>query len=264
MTDLLAVESHFSFGENWKSFVSIIDRARMDAASISLNRLFPNDELKDVEMIDIGCGSGLSTWSAVKLGAKHVDCVDIDQNSVDAASMFLSRHLPVERWSVRKASVFEIKGSYDVVYSWGVLHHTGDMWGAIKHASSLVAPGGKLCIALYGKGRLCGFWRQEKKFYTQSPRVLQWLIRSIYKAVWFAYFVCRGRNPFSFIRNYGDRGMDWSHDVHDWLGGYPYESATPTEVEAFLKRLNFSLVRSFTSKPNLTSGCDEYVAVRTN
>ncbi len=137
------------------------------------------------------------------------------------------------------------------------------MWKAIDKAAGLVKPGGQLAIAIYGKSKLCGFWKHEKRFYTRSPRFVQKAILGAYSLVFCAWHFAKGRNPFAILGNYRERGMDWRHDFHDWLGGYPYESATPAEIETFMTPRGFRLVRSKTLKPNLKSGCDEYVFLRT-
>jgi 2-polyprenyl-6-hydroxyphenyl methylase/3-demethylubiquinone-9 3-methyltransferase len=270
MTDPLSVEPHFAFGENWKSFVSIVDTDRVRWAQDGMRRLFPDEELSGARFLDIGCGSGLSSLAAARLGVVRIEAVDIDADSVEATRTLLVRQLPPETWSARVASVFDLvperEGLFDVVYSWGVLHHTGAMWRAVEAASSLVRPGGLLAIALYRKTALCGFWRQEKALYSRAPAPVQAVLRGLYKAHFFAVTAATGRNPVNVVRSYGERGMDWSHDVHDWLGGYPYESATPEEVTARLDRLGFGLVRSFVDPSGkaglLGSGCDEFVALR--
>jgi 2-polyprenyl-6-hydroxyphenyl methylase/3-demethylubiquinone-9 3-methyltransferase len=130
-----------------------------------------------------------------------------------------------------------------------------------------VAPGGALVIALYHRTPSCGFWRVEKRFYSRAPRWVQSVIQLAYKTAFLSYLTIRGRNPVAFLRDYGrERGMDWYHDVHDWLGGYPYESTRRTEVEPRLKSLDFSMERVFERNPGrlalFSTGCDEYVARR--
>ena len=62
--------------------------------------------------------------------------------------------------------------------------------------------------------------------------------------------------------------MSFFHDVHDWLGGYPYESVSRDETVAILNDLGFFHVRSFVKKNMIArsgilgSGCDEYVFKR--
>ncbi len=139
--------------------------------------------------------------------------------------------------------MFDLTGQYDVVHSWGVLHHTGDMWKAIDKAASLVKPGGLLAISIYGKTLLCGLWLKEKRFYAKAPKAVQKIVLVVYAAVVLAGQTIKGKNPFKTLGSSCERGMDWLHDLHDWLGGYPYESAGPEEIMAAMTANCFERVR---------------------
>lgn len=261
--------TRFRFGENWQSFLSTVDEASIAEAERGLIRLFSPEVFQGARFFDIGCGSGLVMLAAARLGAR-VSGVDLDPQSVAAASSLLSRHLPPGTWTVTTRSVFDLHpekdGRFDIVHSWGVLHHTGDMWTALERATAMAAAGGRLAIALYRKTPFCGFWRMEKRVYAVSPPFAQAAMRATYKAAFLAGLLALRRNPGRWLRDYkSDRGMDWSHDVHDWLGGYPYESAAAKEVTDFLTRRGFVLERELTHSTPATglfgTGCDEYVAL---
>jgi 2-polyprenyl-6-hydroxyphenyl methylase/3-demethylubiquinone-9 3-methyltransferase len=130
----------------------------------------------------------------------------------------------------------------------------------------MVRPGGHFAIALYAKTRLCGFWTAEKKFYSNAPRPVQLILSGTYTLAFCALEFRHRKNPIRYIRNYHQsRGMSFFHDVHDWLGGYPYESASPQEVRRFLHDSEFDLTREFVqrdAKGYLGSGCNEFVAIR--
>ncbi|MFC3069206.1 class I SAM-dependent methyltransferase [Phenylobacterium soli] len=268
MSELLQAESHFRFGENWKSFLGVLDDERIAEAEAGLRRLFPGDELKNARFLDIGCGSGLSSLAALRLGAKDVISRDIDADSVEATRRLREMTGQTGAWNVDLKSVFEMTpesdGTFDVVYSWGVLHHTGDMWRAVEAASKLVKPGGLFAIALYRKTKMCGFWRIEKRFYSRAPKWIQALMQRAYIAAFYVIQRRAGKNPDALVKDYkSSRGMDFHHDVHDWLGGYPYESARPEEVKQHLPQ--FELVREFVEPGGrglLGSGCDEFVLRR--
>ena len=157
-------------------------------------------------------------------------------------------------------------GRFDIVYSWGVLHHTGAMWSAMENAASTVAPCGILAIAVYRRTPLCLAWRTEKRFYTSAPSPVLSAIRVPYELAFLLGKVMRRQNPVKFVRDYrSSRGMNWHRDVHDWLGGYPYESASAEAVKQQLDRLGFHVVRSFEHPVGLGlfgTGCDEYVGQR--
>ena len=280
MSDLTQAESHFAFGENWKSFLDTVDEPSLGEAVKGLRSLFPGDELKGASFLDIGSGSGLSSVAAGVLGAGSITAVDIDKNSVAASASLLSQHLkdmPRDKWSVTVRSVFDLSpqtdGQFDVVHSWGVLHHTGDMWRAIDCAAAMVKPGGLFAIALYRKTKYCGFWRAEKRLYANGSKSTQGLLRAVFKPLFVLNIIRRGENPITHIREYKSRrGMDWSHDVHDWLGGYPYKSVLPQEVHSHLEALGFRIEREFVqAEPKgiwrylqgLSGAvCDEFVARR--
>lgn len=260
-------EAHFEFGENWRDYAKSIDQPRIEAAIAGVRKLFPAG-LSGKAFLDIGCGSGLHALAALSLGAKSVTAVDIDENSVSTTRALLTRLAPDARWSASVASVFDLSptgmGTFDVVYSWGVLHHTGDMWRAIESAAAMVSPGGSLAIAIYRATHMDAMWKAEKRVYSAAPAPVQWLARQGYMSVWLASQAARGRNPIAFVRNYNDvRGMNFSHDAHDWLGGYPYETATPEQIRWKLTALGFNETHSFVRPGKsiglLGSGCNEFV-----
>ncbi len=246
--DLTGLETHFRFGQNWRDFAATIDGARIEAAVADLGILCSPEMLAGARVLDIGCGSGLPALAALRGGCAAIRCIDLDPESVATTSAVLTRFAPEADWAVAECSVFDLgpglDGPFDIVHAWGVLHHTGCMWAALASAADLVGLGGHLVVALYAKTPACGFWRIEKRLYTAAPGWAQAVVRTLFKATFLAGIVATGRSPAAYVRDYfAKRGMSWSHDVHDWLGGYPYESATPTEVRDFLAARGFVQIR---------------------
>lgn len=266
--DLKKVDSHFAFGKNWASYSKLIDSPQIERAKQGLLRLVPADEFKRRSFLDIGCGSGLHALAAAKLGASRIVGVDIDRDSVNTAeTLLMEQNLDVP-WQTKNISVFDLdpndQGTFDIVYSWGVLHHTGSLWEAVSKAASMVAPGGLLVVAFYRSTYMDAFWKFEKRFYSNAPSRVQKIIQAGYvKALHLHNAITRRESFHEYIESYkSNRGMDFYHDVHDWLGGYPYETTLAAEVDRRMNDLGFQAERVFAQPKTsgiLGSGCDEYV-----
>jgi 2-polyprenyl-3-methyl-5-hydroxy-6-metoxy-1,4-benzoquinol methylase len=262
-----ADELRFPFGRNWAAFLSVLNEERIREAEGSLLRALGPDRLKGATFLDIGCGSGLFSLAAMRLGARRVHSFDFDPDSVGCARELRRRFFPdavewtIERGSVLDTAYLSALGQWSIVYSWGVLHHTGRMWDAIGNAARMVAPGGALFIAIYNdEGPRSRMWGTVKRIYNRHA-----LGRAAVSAVFIPYFAGRGvlvdifrrQHPARRYRDYyRTRGMSMLHDWTDWLGGYPFEVARPEEIFDFLAARGFTL-RKLSTCNGL--GCNEFV-----
>lgn len=267
--------ARFEFGANWVRFLSVLNEERIAQAEKSLKTMLEVENFEGKKFIDVGSGSGLFSLAARRLGAE-VYSFDYDPQSVACTQELKRRYFPSDpKWQVNHGSVLDrdylrTLGQYDIVYSWGVLHHTGRMWEALENVATLVAPAGILFISIYNdQGRRSRNWKFIKKTFNHLPMSLRvpyvLLImapRHIRSFLYWCISCLRGK-PSSFIkdiRNYSStslRGMSYWHDVIDWVGGYPFEVAKPEEIFDFFKMRGYELEKISTCGGG--HGCNQYV-----
>lgn len=272
---MAAGEDRFAFGANWKKFIAHIDEERIQASIRDLRRLIQEETLDDKAFLDIGCGSGLSSLAAHRLGAR-VHSFDYDPNSVAATTAVRDRFAAHGRqWVVEQGSALDdgymrALGCYDIVYSWGVLHHTGDMWRACDLAAKAVRDGGKLALAIYNdQGGASRRWSIIKRCYVRSPMLIKAAIVALvglfFEGRAMAIRMLRLQNPLplsDWRKRRNDRGMSVFHDLIDWVGGYPFEVAKPEEVFCFFRRRGFILEHLKTCGGG--HGCNEFMFRKSN
>lgn len=260
----------FQFGENWKRFLSVLNDERIAEAEQSLKEMLEVEDLQGKSFLDIGSGSGLFSLAARRLGAK-VHSLDYDPQSVACTQELKHRYFPDNsNWTIEQGSVLDVDylkslGQFDIVYSWGVLHHTGAMWKALKNASLPVADGGQLFIAIYNdQGGASRRWLKVKQFYCSGL-----VGKTLVSAFFIPYFILTGlavdivklRNPVLRYTEYKkSRGMSIVYDWYDWLGGYPYEVAKTEEIFKFYQHEGFILKNLLTSVGGL--GNNQFVFVK--
>lgn len=253
-------ELRFLFGKNWNNFIQFhFSEERVNISKKNLLAFLEVGDLANWDVLDIGSGSGLHSLAMVKAGAKTVTSFDYDEQSYSTTS-YLAKKFGSNNWTVRQGSVLDSNfmsslPSYQLVYSWGVLHHTGNVWKALENASEKVKSNGLFFIALYSKDALAEepeYWLNIKKRYNKGSGLTKRLLE-----LWYIVKFELGYNPFAFFsflnkyRTYKtQRGMNKLVDIRDWLGGWPMEFVGDKDAVFYLEKRGFELVKMKTGEAN--------------
>ena len=252
----------FKFGENWLKFNKLINYKKILQATKSLKKY--NIKFKKKSFLDVGCGSGLFSLAASTMGCNKIYSIDVDNSSIKSTQIvrnnFKKKSL---NWKVEKVSLigdnFKKKCfNYDIIYCWGVAHHTGNMFKAFKNLSDVAKLNSYLIIAIYNdEGLKSKIWWLIKFIYNFVPQGLKKLyaffimsiIRKLYVIIRLL-FTLKFNELYSFLKKKTKRtrGMNKEIDIMDWVGGYPYEYIKFNDLKKYFIAKGFKVIKSHQCK----------------
>lgn len=247
----------FSFGKNFSDYLKSVDLDKaLGEARKSLSSFLQTDNLKGLSFLDLGAGSGLYSKAALDLGAKSVVSIDSDKAALECCRK-LKGSAYGARWEILEGDILDSTfmnslPKFDIVYAWGVVHHTNRMWRALANAGQRVKSKGKIYLGVYNHADAFGFypdgrfgnsrfWRSFKSFYSNCSPWGQKIINNMSILGISGIYLTQGAKPLRRLRSVEDRGMTWQVSMLDWLGGYPYNYARPNDVFRFMVRRDFAL-----------------------
>lgn len=265
----VVAEERFGFGENWNKYIQKnLSQERIDISKNYFLSFVKCKNIKGKTFLDIGCGSGLHSIGALQAGANQVDGFDYDPQSVEANRFIQKQMGHPQNWTVQQGDVLNDEfmsrfPKYDIVYSWGVLHHTGNVWKAMDNAASRVKSGGLFYIALYSADMYTPeqiqYWLDIKQKYVKSGSFMRTFM--VWQYVWRHSLCRRLRNIPHFIKSVkkhkAGRGMSIFTDIRDWIGGWPMEFVADKDAIKFCEERGFKL-------ENIKTGdaCTEFLFVK--
>jgi SAM-dependent methyltransferase len=108
-------------------------------------------EISGRPVLDGGCGNGRWAYGFERLGCE-IHGFDASPNGIEYARQHVKGRFDVAN-ILDGESLLRLytKNSFDIVWCWGVLHHTGDPERAFQNIAQFVKPGGTMHIYVYGK-----------------------------------------------------------------------------------------------------------------
>ena len=216
-----------------------------------LTELFP-EGVKGKKVLDAGSGSGMVSIAFAVMGAS-VTGVDITSKCIENGRK-RAKAFGVEcRFVQSDLTMLDLHEDFDIIYSWGVLHHTADAKASFFRLVEHLRPGGEIIIAVYLRTAFSSFWNFSRVFYQSSPGFAKTAFRRSASVLLNGYDAVR--KALMKKERYMLRGTSNEELVNDWFGVPHRTFHTYTEVYEWFreKGLDYRLVNPATGRFKSTS-----------
>ena len=165
------LQTRASFDYQWQDIPGGIsmadDKGFMNRIETSICEMtgLPSEWFSGKQVVDVGCGGGRFTYGLLSLGAFVTAC--------DQSAWALERTTQVcaefgDKLSTRRINLLEWDdiAAYDLAFCFGVVHHTGNSYLAIRNVACKVKSEGKLFLMVYGFPETLSDYREVNSYET--------------------------------------------------------------------------------------------------
>jgi 2-polyprenyl-3-methyl-5-hydroxy-6-metoxy-1,4-benzoquinol methylase len=158
--DIISKQSQLAFSDQWKEIPSGNALLSDPWFRSNVTRILSEEELqvsadwfKGKKVLDAGCGNGRWSYGLAQLGC-DVTAVDINTSGLNSTKEVLGSFQGNHRVILSALEDLYLDEKFDLVFSWGVLHHCHSFTKSLQNLSKLVDDDGMLYLYLYGRESL--------------------------------------------------------------------------------------------------------------
>ena len=161
------------FGESFKQY----EKEGLNEMVSNLEQRFKVNDIdaevifKNKKCLDAGCGNGPASLYMAKNGAKEVDSIDISTQNVNSTAINANKFDFESIINPVVGSVMNLPypdQTFDVVWCYGVVHHTESPDQALKELYRVLKTSGKLILFLYGTGGILWYIVNRSREFTNQ------------------------------------------------------------------------------------------------
>jgi len=183
-----------------------------DSCCEHVELFFSDAEIEGKRILDAGCGMGVFSVVFGKKGAARVIGIDLSEEGVRRAQRAAS-HFNLSNVEFREGNILRLPypdGSFDIVWSWGTLHHTAEPLKALEELIRVLKNGGTLFVTLYRSTKLSFLHEGIRKTLRLAHRRM-WplLAKLIALALFPATLFLKRRKKARAGENLSDLVLDW-------------------------------------------------------